>query len=76
MVEVAEIERLIRDAIPDAQIELNDLRGDGESFEATVASKDFAGLSRVDQHRLVFAALQGRVGATIRTFSLRTIVKD
>jgi stress-induced morphogen len=62
-----DIERLIRDAFPDAHIELKDLRGDGDSYAARVESAAFFGKPLVEQHRMVFAALQGRVGSVLNT---------
>jgi stress-induced morphogen len=75
MMEAQEIERLIKEAFPDAEIALRDLRGDGESYEACVESAAFVGKSRTDQHRMVFDALQGRVGGILRTLVLKTIAR-
>ena len=58
----SEIERLIRDAIPDAQVTIRDLAGDGDHYAARVVSKTFAGLSRIRQHQAVYAALGGQIG--------------
>ncbi|MDD3371068.1 MAG: BolA/IbaG family iron-sulfur metabolism protein [Alphaproteobacteria bacterium] len=69
---VSEIERLIKDALPDAYVELKDLRGDGDYFQAYVESREFIGKTRVQQHRMVYAALQGRVGGVLRAFTLST----
>lgn len=76
MMEIGEIERLIKEAIPDALIEINDLRGDGDHYEARVESAAFAGKPRVDQHRMVFSALQGRVGGLLQTLALTTAVRQ
>lgn len=70
--EAAEITRLITDALPDARVEIQDLRGDGDHFEAYVESAAFEGKSMIQQHQMVFTALQGRVGCVIRAFSLTT----
>ncbi len=59
--EAAEIERLIRDAFPGAQVEITDLAGDGAHYAATVVADEFRGLNRVRQHQLVYAALKGRM---------------
>ncbi len=67
-----EIERLIRSALPDAVIEIKDLRGDGDHYQAHVESKAFAGKSRVQQHQMVYAALQGRVGGVLHALALTT----
>lgn len=69
-----EIERLIKEALPDAQIELKDLRGDGDHYQAHVQSLSFAGKSRVQQHQMVYAALQGRVGGILHALALTTSV--
>ena len=67
-----EIERLIREALPDARIDLKDLRGDGDHYQAHVESVAFAGKSRVQQHQMVYAALQGRVGGVLHALALTT----
>ena len=67
-----EIERLIQDALPDAQIAIKDLRGDGDHYQAHVVSKIFAGKSRVQQHQIVYNALQGRVGGILHALALTT----
>ena len=69
-----EIERLIREAIPDAEIEITDLRGDGDHYAARVVSATFAGLPRVRQHQLVYAALGGRMGGELHALQLETAV--
>ncbi len=67
-----EIERLIKDALPDARIELKDLRGDGDHYQAHVVSSAFTGRTRVQQHQMVYAALQGRVGGVLHALALTT----
>ena len=69
-----EIERLIREAIPDARIEITDLRGDGDHYAARVVSATFAGMPRVRQHQRVYAALGGRMGAELHALQLETAV--
>jgi len=59
--EAVEIERMIREAFPTAQIEIKDLAGDGNHYAATVVADEFRGLSRVKQHQRVYAALKGRM---------------
>ena len=59
--EAADIERLIREAFPTAQVEIKDLAGDGNHYAATVVADEFRGLSRVKQHQLVYAALKGKM---------------
>ncbi len=72
----AEIEALIKAALPDAQVTIEDLAGDGDHYAATVISERFRGLPRVKQHQLVYAALQGRMGAELHALALQTSVPD
>jgi stress-induced morphogen len=72
----AEIEALIKSAIPDAQVTIEDLAGDGDHYAATVVSPAFKGLSRVKQHQLVYAALQGRMGGALHALALQTSAPD
>jgi stress-induced morphogen len=67
-----EIERLIKAAIPDAQVTIVDLAGDGDHYSARVTSTGFAGLSRVAQHQMVYAALGGRMGGELHALQLQT----
>ncbi len=68
-----EIERLIRDAIPDAEVTVRDLAGDGDHYAARVVSRSFAGLPRVRQHQRVYAALGDRMRAQIHALSMKTL---
>ena len=68
----ADIEALIRAALPDARIEIRDLRGDGDHYAATVVSAAFAGLPRVRQHQIVYKALGGRMGGELHALQLTT----
>ena len=70
------IEAMIREALPDADVEIKDLAGDGDHYAATVASSAFKGLPRVRQHQMVYAALQGRMGGVLHALALTTVVKD
>jgi stress-induced morphogen len=67
-----EIERLIREAIPDADVTITDLRGDGDHYAARVISATFAGLPRVRQHQQVYAALGSRMGGELHALQLTT----
>jgi stress-induced morphogen len=69
-----EIEAAIKAAIPDAEIRLTDLAGDDDHWAAHVVSAQFAGLSRVKQHQLVYAALGGRMGGVLHALQLTTAV--
>jgi stress-induced morphogen len=68
----SEIEDLIRAALPDAQIVIEDLAGDGDHYAASIVSETFRGLSRVKQHQLVFQALGGRMGGALHALALQT----
>ena len=70
----SEIEALIRAAIPDAEISIRDLKGDGDHYAARVTSASFAGMSRVRQHQAVYAALGGRMGGELHALQLETAV--
>ena len=70
--DAGEIERLIRESIPDARVTIEDLRGDGDHYAAHVVSDAFAGKSRVQQHQMVYAALQGRMGEQLHALALQT----
>jgi len=70
--DAAEIEKMIRDALPDAKVSIDDLRGDGDHYAATVISAAFAGKSRVQQHQMVYAALKGRMGGQLHALALTT----
>lgn len=67
-----EIETMIRAAIPDAEVEITDLRGDGDHYAARVVAESFRGMSRVAQQRAVYAALGGRMGGVLHALQLTT----
>lgn len=66
------IERMIKEALPDAKVRIDDLRGDGDHYAAYVVSSAFKGLSRIQQHQLVYRALQGRMGNELHALALQT----
>ncbi len=68
----SEIEALIKAALPDARVTIDDLAGDGDHYAATVVSEAFRGRSRVQQHQMVYAALQGRMGGVLHALALQT----
>jgi stress-induced morphogen len=70
--EAHEIEAMIREALPDADIHIEDLRGDGDHYAAHVISASFAGKSRVQQHQMVYQALQGKMGGELHALALQT----
>jgi stress-induced morphogen len=71
-----EIERLIKESIPDARVEIKDLAGDGDHYAATVTSTAFKGKSRVQQHQMVYSALQGRMGGVLHALALTTVTAE
>ncbi len=74
--EASEIEALIRSALPDAKITVEDLAGDGDHYAAAVVSETFRGKSRVQQHQMVYAALRGRMGGELHALALQTSIPE
>jgi stress-induced morphogen len=70
--QASEIETLIKAALPDAQVEITDLAGDGDHYAARVVSEAFRGKTRVQQHQIVYAALKGQMGADLHALALQT----
>ncbi|OYW16533.1 MAG: BolA family transcriptional regulator [Novosphingobium sp. 12-64-8] len=70
--QAAEIEAMIKAALPDAEVAITDLAGDGDHFAAHVVSSSFAGMNRVAQHKAVYAALGGRMGGVLHALQLTT----
>jgi stress-induced morphogen len=71
-----EIERLIREGIPDAHVEITDLAGDGDHYAARVVAESFRGMSRVGRQRRVYEALGGRMGGELHALQLTTALPD
>jgi stress-induced morphogen len=71
-----EIEMLIREAIPDARVEIVDLAGDGDHYEARVVSESFRGQPRVKQHQRVYQSLGGRMGNELHALKLSTAIPE
>ncbi len=69
-----ELEDLIRAALPDSQIEISDLRGDGDHYSARVISSEFVGKSRVQQHKMVYDAIKGGMGEALHALALQTSI--
>lgn len=69
-----EIEQMIKEAFPDATVEIQDLRGDGDHYAAIVTSAAFKGKSRVQQHQMVYGALKGKMGGQLHALALTTNV--
>jgi stress-induced morphogen len=72
----AEIERMIKESIPDAQVEITDLAGDDNHFAAVVISPAFAGKSKLQQHQLVYKALGGNMGGVLHALQLKTFAPE
>ena len=68
----SEIERLIKAAIPDAEVTIRDLAGDGDHYAARVVSRSFSGMNRIRQHQAVYAALKGKMGTDLHALQLET----
>ncbi len=74
--DAGEIITLIRESIPDAEVRIEDLRGDGDHYAAYVTSSSFKGKTRVQQHQMVYQALQGRMGGQLHALALQTQIPD
>ena len=70
----ADIERMIKESFPDASVSIDDVAGDGDHYAATVVSEAFRGKSRVEQHKMVYDALRGRIGGELHALGLKTQV--
>jgi len=68
-----EIENLIKQSIPDAEIVINDLAGDENHYSATIKSKIFKGKSKIEQHKIVYKSLKGKMGNELHALSINTI---
>ena len=71
-----DIEKMIKDAIPDAKVKINDLAGDGDHYAAEVIAESFRGKSRVQQHQMVYQALKGNMGGVLHALALQTSVPE
>jgi stress-induced morphogen len=74
--EAGVIEKMIKEAYPDARVVIEDLRGDGDHYSALVVSAAFAGKSRVQQHQMVYGALKGMMGGDLHALALQTATPD
>ncbi len=74
--DASEIERRIKAALPDADIDIRDLAGDGDHYAATVISEQFRGKSRVQQHQIVYQSLKGQMGGVLHALALQTGVPE
>ena len=74
--DAGEIEQLIMEGLPDAAVTIEDLRGDGDHYACHVMSEAFRGKSRIQQHQMVYAALQGRMGTQLHALALQTATPE
>ena len=70
---IEEIRKLIKESIPDAEIDIQDLAGDDNHYSATIRSKTFVGKSKIEQHKIVYKALKGKMGNELHALALNTI---
>ena len=70
--DLKEIEKFIKEALPDAIIEIQDLAGDGNHYSATVSSAKFKGKSKIEQHKIVYSSLKGRMGNELHALAIKT----
>ena len=71
-----EIEKLIKESIPDAMVEIQDLAGDGNHYSATISSSVFIGKSKIEQHKIVYASLKGKMGNELHALAIKTKEKN
>ena len=74
--DLKEIESLIKEAFPDASIEIQDLAGDGNHYSATVISSQFKGKTKIQQHKMVYGSLKGKMGGELHALALKTKEKN
>ena len=70
--DLKEIEKYIRDAFPDALVKIDDLAGDGDHYSATVTSSLFTGKSKIEQHKMVYNSLKGKMGNELHALAIKT----
>ena len=70
--DLKEIENLIKEALPDAQVEIQDLAGDGNHYSATVISSEFSGKTKIQQHKMVYNSLKGKMGNELHALAIKT----
>ena len=74
--DLKEIEKFIKEAMPDASVEIQDLAGDGNHYSATISSSEFIGKSKIEQHKIVYASLKGKMGNELHALAIKTKEKD
>jgi len=70
--DLKEIEKFIKEALPDASVDIRDLAGDGNHYSATIVSSQFSGKSKIEQHKMVYASLKGRMGNELHALAIKT----
>ena len=70
--DLKEIEKLIKEALPNATVEMQDLAGDGNHYSATVTSSEFSGKSKIEQHKIVYSSLKGKMGNELHALAVKT----
>ena len=70
--DIKEVETLIKEALPDAIIEIQDLAGDSNRYSATITSKEFSGKSKIEQHKMVYNSLKGKMGNELHALAIKT----
>ena len=70
--DLKEIEKFIKEALPDASVEIQDLAGDGNHYSATIVSSQFSGKSKIEQHKMVYSSLKGRMGNELHALAIKT----
>jgi len=70
--DLKEIEALIKEALPDAIVDIQDLAGDGNHYSATVTSRNFSGKSKIEQHKMVYSSLKGKMGSELHALAIKT----
>ena len=73
---LSEIKNLVKEAIPDAVIDIQDIAGDGNHYSATIISSLFKGKSKIEQHKIVYSALKGKMGNELHALAIKTKEKD
>ena len=70
--DLKEIEKFIKEALPDASVDIQDLAGDGNHYSATIVSSQFSGKSKIEQHKMVYSSLKGRMGNELHALVIKT----
>ena len=74
--DLKEIEKLIKEALPDAMVDIQDLAGDGNHYSATITSSMFSGKTKIEQHKMVYNSLKGKMGNELHALAIKTKEED